>query len=555
MNPLKIRVALAAATVTLAAPSTASAIYFHPAQTYQIGSRPDSVAVADVTGDGRRDVLVSTSRIDDGPNDDKLFLFRQEPNGSLASPLIFAAGSDPYVLLERGLGTGDLDGDNDTDVALATWNGVALYHQQDGMLEGPSFVAETTEAREVEVADMNGDASNDLVISAGNRGVLVAKHEGGGFTVVTATPDAQGEIEVGDVTGDGRLDIVGFSTRFVRVYPQLGDGSYGGPIVYEGNVGYWPNGEGLEVADVSGDGRADVLLAIGGNSPGSRLNVFLQNSGGTLNPPAVYPSYDAPRGIEALDMSGDGRADVVTAHAGWLRAGVYVQSSSGTLDPEGLFALPDVDYGQKGISPGDLNGDGLPDIAIANQQGSLVVLRQTPTPSARHPARNPAPPPPTPPPTSPAPTPAATTTATSTTTTASTAASASRHRASARPCPQERRAARTGRTAQVHRLGRQRCDTGCGRRLRRTPRSGRRCDGVRARATRRHLLLQMACATAHPREGQVLHPLGRRVGQPQQGQLREDSHHQVSLSRAARDATGHPRSRQRLRGGSSARRR
>jgi serine protease len=251
--------AFAAVAVALAAPSIASAIDFDPAQTYQIGSRPESVAVADVTGDGRRDVLVSTSRTDGGPNDDKLFLFRQQSNGSLAPPLTFVAGSDPYVLLERGLGTGDLDGDSDTDVALATWNGLALYHQQDGTLEGPSFLAGTTEAREVEVADMNADASNDLVISAGDRGVLVAKHEGAGFTVVTATPDAQGEVEVGDVTGDGRLDIVGFSTRFVRVYPQLSDGTYGGPIFYEGDVGYWPNGEGLEVADVSGDGRADVL--------------------------------------------------------------------------------------------------------------------------------------------------------------------------------------------------------------------------------------------------------------------------------------------------------
>jgi hypothetical protein len=126
MRPIKIRLALAAATVALVAPSTASAIYFQPAQTYQIGSRPESVAVADVTGDGRPDVLVSTSRTDGGPNDDKLFVFRQQSNGSLAPPLTFEAGSDPYVLLERGLGTGDLDGDSDTDVALATWNGVAL---------------------------------------------------------------------------------------------------------------------------------------------------------------------------------------------------------------------------------------------------------------------------------------------------------------------------------------------------------------------------------------------------------------------------------------------
>jgi Domain of unknown function DUF11/FG-GAP-like repeat len=87
----------------------------------------------------------------------------------------------------------------------------------------------------------------------------------------------------------------------------------------------------------------------------------------------------------------DGRADVVTLHGGWNRAGVYRQQSSGTLAAEELYAIPYAShYHAHGLAVGDVNGDGSPDLALADYNHGLVLLRNT--------ISAPPPPPPPPPP-------------------------------------------------------------------------------------------------------------------------------------------------------------
>jgi hypothetical protein len=74
-------------------------------------------------------------------------------------------------------------------------------------------------------------------------------------------------------------------------------------------------------------------------------------------------------------MNGDNLEDVVTLHGESLRAGVYLQDGA-ILGAESLFPLPASDYGLKGLAVGDLNNDGKPDVAIADHNSGLVVLRQ-----------------------------------------------------------------------------------------------------------------------------------------------------------------------------------
>src|SRR5881409_4532054 len=80
---------MAAAATMLAIPATASAIGFQPYQMYPVGSRAESVAIADVTSDGRPDVLMTTSGYVDPDKDFKLLLFVQQPNGTLGPPQQF----------------------------------------------------------------------------------------------------------------------------------------------------------------------------------------------------------------------------------------------------------------------------------------------------------------------------------------------------------------------------------------------------------------------------------------------------------------------------------
>ena len=364
-----------------------------------MGSKPESVAIGDVTGDGRSDVLLSTSGYYDPDDDFNLFVFAQQPNGSLAPPEQFPTHAN-LSSDDLGVAAADLNGDGATDVAVTTRYGVDLFFQSGGTLDGPTLLPGTAKSQQVEAADLDADGDQDLVIRAGFDGVLVARNDGSAFTVTSPTDANQTEVEIGDVTGDGRLDIVGFEDRYLHVFPQALDGSFGGPIVYEAFVDYYPNGKGLEVADVTGDGRQDAVLSIGGNRPGSLLNVFAQNAAGTLNPPVVYPSYDIPEPVEALDMDEDGRTDVTTLHGGWEEAGFYLQRPNGTLGVEALFGVPySSHYNAKGLALGDVSGDGWPDIVMAAHGNGLVVLRQ----SAPPPPPPPLPPPPLPPPPPPPP--------------------------------------------------------------------------------------------------------------------------------------------------------
>ncbi len=337
----------------LAFPAQA-AIGFQPYQAYPVGSKPESVAIGDVTGDGRSDVLLSTSGYYDPDDDFNLFVFAQQPNGSLAPPEQFPTHAN-LSSDDLGVAAADLNGDGATDVAVTTRYGVDLFFQSGGTLDGPTLLPGTAKSQQVEAADLDADGDQDLVIRAGFDGVLVARNDGSSFTVTSPTDANQTEVEIGDVTGDGRLDIVGFENRYLHVFPQALDGSFGGPIVYEAAVDYYPNGKGLEVADVTGDGRQDAVLSIGGNRPGSLLNVFAQNAAGTLNPPVVYPSYDIPEPVEALDMDEDGRTDVMTLHGGWEEAGFYLQRPNGTLGVEALFGVPySSHYNAKGLALGDV---------------------------------------------------------------------------------------------------------------------------------------------------------------------------------------------------------
>lgn len=90
-------VAVAIIAAALAA-APAPAIDFQPYQSYYVGSWPESVAVGDVTGDGRGDVLLATERDNDPENDFKLFFFRQLPGGALAAPVRLNTGGPGGVL-------------------------------------------------------------------------------------------------------------------------------------------------------------------------------------------------------------------------------------------------------------------------------------------------------------------------------------------------------------------------------------------------------------------------------------------------------------------------
>jgi len=328
--------------------------------------------------------------------------------GWLGAPQTMATDATSREL--TGVAAGDLNGDGKADVAVGTSAGVDVYIQGSFGLQARTLVATGAPAHHVLIADVTGDGRNDIVASSASQITLLA-NTGAGFAVSTlGLTTYESAIAAGDLNGDGRLAVAqlpGTGSGMLTVFsPQPGpvDQPWWSRDVADGSsVGL----NGLAVADLTGDGRADLVVSDGRNRPDASINVIAQDAPGHFAAPVVLPSYDLPQTLAAADVNGDGRSDVAVVHQGWNAVGVYVQQPDGTMGAEQLFALPtNAVEDSQGLALGDLNGDGRTDIAIADANWGLVVLRQIDPPAPTAPPPDPTPAPPDPTPIPPAPTPA-----------------------------------------------------------------------------------------------------------------------------------------------------
>ncbi|MBN8740068.1 MAG: hypothetical protein BGP24_20975 [Lysobacterales bacterium 69-70] len=374
---------LAAPPAEVLAPTAASVrrsgFALLPYRTHATGSWPDAVAVGDVTGDGRADVVMTTSFYFSAESDYHVFVFPQNAAGLLVSPSKTAYQQTPS---RTGLALGNFDGQGGLDVAVGGGSGVSLLYAS-GAEPWLSFgsIVGSTMATAVARIDLDGRGRDDFLSVSWNSGGArhVAVTGNSGYAVVPwAVTVADSSIATGDLDGDGRDDVAVASRQGglpnLRLQRSNGDGSLTEINSLDANCGGW-NAYSIGIGDFDGDGINDIVASAGGNSPTGCLLLFHGRGAGQFDAPQVLPSYDIPETLAVADMDLDGRADVIVVHGGWVRLGVYQQLPGGGLAPERLFPIPYAShYSKQGLAVADFTGDGCADVAIGDYNAGLVVL-------------------------------------------------------------------------------------------------------------------------------------------------------------------------------------
>jgi hypothetical protein len=197
-----------------------------------------------------------------------------------------------------------------------------------------------------------------------------------GFTAAAGSPPATGAeplaIAVGDFNGDGIADLVTANRNSYNVTVLLGNGS-GGFTPAPGSpfaAGLYP--QSLAAGDFNGDGIQDLAVA---NYGASNVAILLGNGSGGFTPSAASPvaAGAGPLSVAVGDFNGDGIPDLAIANSIGSNVSVLLGDGTGGFVPAlGSPFATGVD--PTWVAVGDFNGDGNQDLAIANGAGSVTVL-------------------------------------------------------------------------------------------------------------------------------------------------------------------------------------
>lgn len=191
------------------------------------------------------------------------------------------------------------------------------------------------EQRGVTFHDFDGDGMADLYrAEMGNHEVRLGR--GAGFGPRQPVPGASAyeleQIRLLDLDGDARAELVRIVDDTWRYSRRSGDG-WATVGVWPGTEGVPLHGPGVELADIDGDGRTDVLQAVTGG-----VRVWQNGPAGLLPPRIVQPIDPAAQyvelgepGVAVVDVNGDGLDDVAYMTDAWMK--VYLGRGDGTFAP------------------------------------------------------------------------------------------------------------------------------------------------------------------------------------------------------------------------------
>ena len=348
---LSILVALAVGALWLAAPKAAGQVPFQH-QVIDASASGDCKGIGDFDGDGLLDVVQGGAR---------LVLYRWPT----WSQIEIAVAQKEFT---TDMAVSDVDGDGDADLVVPdgdSGNNMLWYENplpSGNPLSGSAWTRHVVGAKgswvhDVAVGDLDGDGRLDIVTRKGTT-TIFSQHAPDVWTrVELSAASTQGEgTDVGDIDGDGDLDLA-----FNGYWVENAAAGWTKHAIASG----WSTQVGVTLADLDADGRTDVLLAPAESSGKLAWYEALQPKSGPWTEHVIDGSVASIHTFKTGDMDLDGDLDVVSAQ---MFGEVVVYRNVGDATS---FTAQLVDAGgSHNLRLGDLGGDGDLDIVGANFIGN-----------------------------------------------------------------------------------------------------------------------------------------------------------------------------------------
>jgi MYXO-CTERM domain-containing protein len=344
---------------------------YEPHGDFATGAGPNTVSLADLDDDGNLDAVA----VDGTANTVSVLLANGD--GTFKAKVDYATGAAP-----KGLVIADLNGDGKPDLAVANSGAASvsvLRGNGDGSFQGQAAFPTGNSPNSLTVADFDGNGTLDLATAnTADNTVSVLLNTGSSFQAPVNSPvaTAPSQAIAGDFDLDGRPDLVVAATNSsyatsTLVYRGQGDGTF---VALVGGYAVLHIYTSLIVADLEPDGAPDVIALNASN----QAQVFSNTHFGRMQALMDSVASGNPLPIRAAaDLNGDGKPDLAVANQAANTVSVWWGGGDGT------FASRNRDFptgaGPVALAVGDLDHDGKLDLVSANLTGnSLTVLLGAP---------------------------------------------------------------------------------------------------------------------------------------------------------------------------------
>jgi outer membrane protein assembly factor BamB len=335
---------------------------------------PRAVAVADFNRDGKLDAAVTD---DNG----EVTVYLGDGMGALTAQTPFPVGASPADIV-----AGDFDRDGKLDLAVASGTSVELYQGDGGGgFTSQSSLDVGVAVTRLTAADLDGNGRDDLVVVSQTGNEVIVLLGSGAFTFARDSPlsvTGPSAVAVGDFDRNGWPDlaVAHAGGDFVQIFEGSNGATLPNPpallLTAGGSIAVGSNPVDVAVGDIDGDGQLDVVTADAGSGTAT---VLISDGKGGFSPfPAAVGVK--PVRVQLVDLDRNGKLDIAALDE--LGSGTPQVT---VLSPTGSLTLP---FGQSatvtltanadalGLAAGDVIRDGRPDLVVTEQvaSGSHVVV-------------------------------------------------------------------------------------------------------------------------------------------------------------------------------------